>query len=90
MTNSNSIQDVLFFPQMKPEKKAKVATEADFVAAGVPKEWAPVVMEAGIKTVEELKETKHTKLHHQISGLKKKMKLDIPSVSPEDVKEWVS
>jgi len=90
MTNSNSIQDVLFFPQMKPEKKAKVATEADFVEAGVPKEWAPVVMEAGIKTVEELKETKHTKLHHQISGLKKKMKLDIPSVSPDDVKEWVS
>jgi len=90
MTNSNSIQDVLFFPQMKPEKKAKVSTEADFVAAGVPKEWAPVVMEAGIKTVEELKETKHTKLHHQISGLKKKMKLDIPSVSPDDVKEWVS
>jgi lysyl-tRNA synthetase class 2 len=90
MTNSNSIQDVLFFPQMKPEKKAKVATEADFVEAGVPKEWAPVVMEAGIRTVEELKETKHTKLHHQISGLKKKMKLDIPSVSPDDVKEWVS
>jgi len=90
MTNSNSIQDVLFFPQMKPEKKAKVATEADFVNAGVPKEWAPVVMEAGIMTVEELKETKHTKLHHQISGLKKKLKLDIPSVSPEDVKEWVS
>jgi lysyl-tRNA synthetase class 2 len=90
MTNSNSIQDVLFFPQMKPEKKAKVATEADFVNAGVPKEWAPVVMEAGIMTVEELKETKHTKLHHQISGLKKKMKLDLPSVSPEEVKEWVS
>jgi len=90
MTNSNSIQDVLFFPQMKPEKKTKVATEDDFVKAGVPKEWAPVVMEAGIKTVEELKETKHTKLHHQISGLKKKMKLDIPSVSPDDVKEWVS
>ncbi|SMG35175.1 lysyl-tRNA synthetase, class II [Marivirga sericea] len=89
MTNSNSIQDVLFFPQMKPEKKAKVATEADFVKAGVPKEWAPVVMEAGIMTVEELKETKHTKLHHQISGLKKKMKLDIPSVTPDDVKEWV-
>ncbi|WNB18871.1 lysine--tRNA ligase [Marivirga arenosa] len=90
MTNSNSIQDVLFFPQMKPEKKAKVATEADFVEAGVPKEWAPVVMEAGYKTVEEMKEVKHTKLHHQISGLKKKMKLDLPSVSPDDVKEWVS
>jgi len=90
MTNSNSIQDVLFFPQMKPEKKAKVATETDFVEAGVPKEWVPVVMEAGIKTVEELKETKHTKLHHQISGLKKKMKLDIPSVSPDEVKEWGS
>ncbi|WMN08063.1 lysine--tRNA ligase [Marivirga arenosa] len=90
MTNSNSIQDVLFFPQMKPEKKAKVATEADFVEAGVPKEWAPVVMEAGYKTVEEMKEVKHTKLHHQISGLKKKMKLDLPSISPDDVKEWVS
>lgn len=90
MTNSNSIQDVLFFPQMKPEKKAKVASETDFVEAGVPKEWVPVIIEAGISSVEELKEMKHTKLHHQISGLKKKMKLDIPNVSPEDVKEWTS
>ena len=90
MTNSNSIQDVLFFPQMKPEKKAKVVTDADFEKEGIPAEWVPVVREAGIQTIEQLKEIKHTKLHHQISGLKKKMKLDIPSVSPDDVKEWVS
>jgi lysyl-tRNA synthetase class 2 len=90
MTNSNSIQDVLFFPQMKPEKKAKVTTDADFAAEGIPEAWIPVVREAGIQNIEQLKEIKHTKLHHQISGLKKKMKLDIPSVSPDDVKEWVS
>ncbi len=90
MTNSNSIQDVLFFPQMKAEKLAKVTTSADFEAAGIPKEWVPVVMEAGIQSIEQLKETKHTKLHHAISGLKKKMKLDIASVSPDEVKAWVS
>lgn len=90
MTNSNSIQDVLFFPQMKAEKLAKVTTAADFVAAGVPQEWVPVVMEAGIQTIEQLKATKHTKLHHEISGLKKKMKLDLPSVTPDEVKAWVS
>ncbi|GAA5039511.1 lysine--tRNA ligase [Marivirga lumbricoides] len=90
MTNSNSIQDVLFFPQMKAEKLAKVTTAADFVAAGVPQEWVPVVMEAGIQSIEQLKATKHTKLHHEISGLKKKMKLDLPSVTPDEVKAWVS
>ncbi|MBK6265209.1 lysine--tRNA ligase [Marivirga sp. S37H4] len=90
MTNSNSIQDVLFFPQMKAEKMAKVTTAADFVAAGVPQEWVPVIMEAGIQTIEQLKASKHTKLHHEISGLKKKMKLDLPTVTPDEVKVWVS
>jgi len=90
MTNSNSIQDVLFFPQMKPEKKAKVTTDADFAAEGIPEEWIAVVREAGIQTIEQLKGIKHTKLHHQISGLKKKMKLNIERVTPEDVEKWVS
>jgi lysyl-tRNA synthetase class 2 len=47
MTNSNSIQDVLLFPQMRPEKKQEIATEAEYNAIGVPSEWIPVVQKAG-------------------------------------------
>jgi lysyl-tRNA synthetase, class II len=55
ITNSNSIQDVLFFPQMRPEKKAVTASDDEFLAAGIPAQWVAVVKKAGITTIEELK-----------------------------------
>lgn len=89
MTNSQSIQDVLFFPQMKPEKKAAVATVEDFEKEGVPTDWIQVLMKAGITTIEQLKEANPNKLHNDICGLKKKMKLDLKNPTPDEVKEWV-
>lgn len=90
MTNSNSIQDVLFFPQMKPEKKAVVAADSDYVALGIPAEWIPVIQKAGFLTIEELKAANPNKLHNDICGLKKKMKLDLKNPTQEEVKDWVS
>ena len=89
MTNSTSIQDVLFFPQMKPEKKAVVATTEEYVAIGIPEEWVPVVQKAGFMTIEALKEAKAGKFFNDICGLKKKMKLDIKNPSMEDVAAWI-
>ncbi|MDX2250304.1 MAG: lysine--tRNA ligase [Bacteroidia bacterium] len=89
MTNSASIQDVLFFPQMKPEKKAAVVSKDDFVAAGVAEEFAALVMETGIRTVQALKEANPNKLHQDVCGLIKKKKLDLRKPAKEEVEKWV-
>ena len=91
LTNSASIQDVLFFPQMKPEKKPVVDSDEKFEAAGVPKEWVPVVKKAGILTVDALREVENpNKLHQQLCGINKKEKLGLAGLKPEDVKGWMN
>jgi len=90
MTNQQSIQDVLFFPQMRPEKASAVvgATDEEFVAIGIPAEWVPVLRKAGIKLPSDLAETNPNKLLHELSGLRKKLKLEIPSLRLEEVSAW--
>ena len=89
LTNSPSIQDVLFFPQMKPEKKIAVDGDEKFEEAGVPKEWIEVVKKAGILTVEALREVENSnKLHQQLCGINKKEKLGLTAPSQEEVKKW--
>jgi lysyl-tRNA synthetase class 2 len=90
MTNQQSIQDVLFFPQMRPEKAtaAAVAADEEFVALGIPANWVPVLRKAGIKQPADLKEANPNKLLHELSGLRKKLKLEIPSLRIEDVNAW--
>ncbi|MEI6766005.1 MAG: lysine--tRNA ligase [Bacteroidota bacterium] len=90
ITNSNSIQDVLFFPQMKPEIVA-VATEGDdLVSKGIPAEYAELIMKAGFATPEALKTANPNKLFNDICGLRKKLKLDIKAPTAEEVKDWVA
>lgn len=90
MTNNSSIQEVLFFPQMRPEKvkKEEVSSVAEFEAAGVPTEWVDLIKEMGIKTVAVLKETKATKIHQTLNGLRKKKKLTIPALQLSDIEAW--
>ena len=90
MTNSNSIQDVLFFPQMKPEKKPEYASPEDFMKEGVAKEYAELLLHAGIRTVEELKEANPNKLHQDLCGLIKKKKLTVAKPAKDDVVSWVN
>lgn len=88
MTNSHSIQDVLFFPQMKPENKPVEPTPADFIAIGVPENWAEHMIPAGIETVKELRDLKSTQVMSRLNGYRKKKKLDIPAVQLEEVEQW--
>ena len=90
MTNSNSIQDVLFFPQMKPEKKAEVSTDEEFAARGVSPEWIPVLRKAGIQTVAALKEANANRLSNDLNALRKKLKLDIPALQIESLQAWIN
>ncbi len=90
MTNQHSIQDVLFFPQMRPEITSVATTSDDFVALGIPAEYAELIMKAGFSTPLTLKDANANKLFNAICGLRKKMKLDIPAPKPEEVQEWIN
>ena len=90
MTGQESIQDVLFFPQMRPEKKPTVSTDEDFKAHGVAEEWIPVLRKAGINTIAQLEEANPNKLFNDLGGLRKKMKLDIAPVQKEAVEGWIA
>ncbi len=89
MTGEQSIQDVLLFPQMKPEKKAEVTSDEEFVEHGVTAEWVPMLRKAGINTLAQLKEANPNKLYNDLNGLRKKNKLDIAPVQKEAVESWI-
>lgn len=89
MTNSQSIQDVLFFPQMKPEKKAEVFDEKVFIEMGIPEDWAKVLIKAGFNSVTQLKQTSVGKLHQILCGLNKKHKLGLKNPSVDEVDQWI-
>ncbi|WP_316747963.1 lysine--tRNA ligase [Pedobacter gandavensis] len=88
MTNQSTIQEVLFFPQMRPEKKAKVTTDEDFINAGIPAEWVPVIRKMNINTIEELKAANPNKVFNDLGGMRKKLKLELTMPSKEDVEAW--
>ena len=95
MTNQSSIQEVLFFPQMKPEvaitQYPVQSTQSEYLELGVPEEWIEPLQKLGYTTIDKLKKVeKPGKLANDLNGYKKKNKLDLPGLSPEVVAEWIS
>ena len=91
LTNQPSIQDVLLFPQMKPEKKSASDTDDKFTESGIPAEWVEPLKKLGFTTVAKLREVeKHMKLHQELCGFNKKNKLGLQNPSPDDVKAWIA
>lgn len=88
MTNQQSIQDVLFFPQMRPEKVIQQASSADYNAAGVPDEWIPVLQKMGLTTIDALKSANPNKVFNDLGGMRKKMKLEIAMPTKDEVTKW--
>jgi lysyl-tRNA synthetase, class II len=88
MTNQPSIQDVLFFPQMRQEVTSAAEAKDDFTTIGVPAEWIPVLQKAGFRTITQLLEANPNKLLNDLGGLRKKMKLDIPALKIEEIRAW--
>ncbi len=89
LTGQLAIQEVLFFPTMRPEKVKKVATEQDFMAIGVPEFWAQVLIKAGYTSVDMLKAEKPAALREKLNGLRKKNKMDVPALQLEEVTQWI-
>ena len=89
MTNSPSIQDILFFPQMRPEKKAAKDEPAKYMEIGIPEEWVPVVQKSGYLTIESMADVNPGALHQKLCGTNKKYKLGLKNPSQEEVKKWI-
>ena len=89
MTGKPFIQEVLFFPQMRPEKVIKKDPDSKYTELGIPQDWVAVIQKAGYNLVEEMKEVNPQKLHQDICGINKKYKLELTNPSVNDVTEWI-
>jgi lysyl-tRNA synthetase class 2 len=91
MTNQSSIQDVLFFPQMRTEKREKIDSPEKYTEIGIPTEWVDVLQTLGYKTIESIKAfEKPGKLHQEICGYNKKNALGLQNPSQDDVAKWIA
>ena len=90
MTNQSTIQEVLLFPQMRPEKTQKRDNEAAYTAIGVPAEWVAPIQKAGYLTVADMAEVNPAKLHQEICGVNKKYKLNLTNPTVDNVTEWIA
>ncbi|MCA6415097.1 MAG: lysine--tRNA ligase, partial [Cytophagales bacterium] len=89
MTNSPSIQDVIFFPQMKPEKNLAVDPQTEFEQAGIRADLIPILIKLGVQSMVQLKEMKPTKLFNDIPGMRKKLKLEtVQNPTLQEIEGW--
>ncbi len=91
LTNAPSIQDVIFFPQMKPDNTAKALDRflAELADTQIPEEWQNIIPKIGIAEMEQLKSTKPGKLHQDLCSFNKKNKLNLKNPLAEEVANWL-
>lgn len=91
MTGQTTIQEVLFFPQMRPEKVEKRDKPEAFTAVGVTEEWVAPLQKAGVLTVDALADVASAgKLHQELCGINKKFKLELKNPTVDEVTAWIS
>ena len=90
MTGQSTIQEVLFFPQMRPEKTVKKDAADKYVALGIDEAWVPALQKAGYLTVDTLKEVNPNKLRQELCEMNKKYKLELQNPAAEEVEAWIA
>ncbi len=90
MTGQTTIQEVLFFPQMRPEKKAPRDAASKYAELGIGEEWVPLLQKAGYNLVGDLKDANPQKVQQQLGEIIKKYKLEMVKPSVADVAAWIA
>lgn len=90
LTNQASIQEVLFFPQMRPEKFRKPFSPQELIEKGVSEAWAEHLVKAGYSSAEEVLNEKPQLLQQKMNGYRKKNKLELPALQMEEIELWQS
>lgn len=89
MTGQTTIQEVLLFPQMRPEKTIPKSTTTEWQALGVPAEWVPVFNKAGYNLISDIKEVKAQKLQMDVCNVNKKYKLGYENPKVDAFQAWI-
>ena len=89
MTGESFIQEVLFFPQMRPEKVIPKDAPARYTELGIPEDWVAVIQKAGYNLVSDMKDVNPQKFHMDICGINKKYKLELANPTVNEVADWV-
>ena len=89
MTGESFIQEVLFFPQMRPEKVVPKDAPARYTELGIPEDWVAVIQKAGYNLVSDMKDVNPQKLHMDICGINKKYKLELANPTVNEVADWI-
>ena len=89
MTGKSYIQEVLLFPQMRPEKVTPKDAPAKYIELGISEEWVPVIQKAGYNQIADMANVNPQKLHMDICGINKKYKLELNNPTVNDVTEWI-
>ncbi len=90
MTGQTTIQEVLLFPQMRPEKTQVRDKVEAYTALGIPEEWVAPLQKAGILTVVQLVGVNPGKLFQDLCGINKKFKLELKNLGQDEIKAWIS
>lgn len=89
MTGQTTIQEVLFFPQMKPEKKIPQSSIKEWGEIGVSEEWAYVLRKAGFNLISDIRDEKAQGLQQKIGDINKKYKVGYEKPSVNDIQAWI-
>jgi lysyl-tRNA synthetase class 2 len=89
LTGQTTIQEVLLFPQMRPEKTVKKDNAHKYTELGIPEVWISPLQRAGYNEVAALKGANPNKIHQELCELNKKYKLELNNPSLEEVKSWI-
>ncbi len=89
LTGQTAIQEVLLFPQMRPEKVVRKDAVNKYTEIGIPEEWVEIIQKAGYTKVANLKDANPNKVHQEICGLNKKLKKELNNPTVDEVKSWI-
>ncbi len=89
MTGQPNIQEVMLFPQLKPEKKMPQSSIAEWAEIGVPENWVYVLRKAGFNLISDIVDEKAQGLQQKIGEINKKYKLDYEKPSVDDIQQWI-
>lgn len=89
LTGQESIQEVLLFPQMRPEIQPKRDKEVAYETVGIDKTWVPLLQKAGYLTVADLAGKAPGKVMQQMMDINKKYKLGLQIPALEEISKWV-
>lgn len=90
MTGQESIQEVLLFPQMRPEKLVKKDPVSKYDILGIDSDLVAVIHKAGYPTLEDLKNAKAQKIRQDLGDVNKKYKLELSLPSVEQIEQWLA